>query len=41
VADASERILYAEHLEGDGMEIEERAGAIGVIVETQASPPNL
>ena len=39
VADASERILCAEHLEGEGMKIEER-GAIGVIVETPASPPN-
>ena len=41
VADASERILYAEHLEGDGAQIQERAGAMGVILETPASPPNL
>jgi hypothetical protein len=41
VANASERILFAEHLEGDGAQIQERAGAMGVIVETPASPPNL
>ena len=41
VADASERILFAEHLEGEGAQIQERAGAIGVIVETPASPSNL
>jgi hypothetical protein len=41
LAGASERILYAEHLEGEGAQIEERAGAMGVIVETPASPPNL
>ena len=41
VVDASERILFAEHLEGDGAQIQERAGAMGVIVETPASPPNL
>jgi hypothetical protein len=40
VADASERILYAEHPEGDGLEFQEGAGAMGVIVETPASPPN-
>jgi hypothetical protein len=27
VADASERILFAEHLEGEGAQIQERAGA--------------
>jgi hypothetical protein len=26
VADASERILFAEHLEGEGAQIQERAG---------------
>ena len=41
LADASERILFAEHLEGEGAEIQERAGAMGVIVEIPASPPNL
>jgi hypothetical protein len=41
VADASERILFAEHLEGESAQIQERAGAMGVIVETPASPPNL
>jgi hypothetical protein len=41
LADASERILFAEHLEGEGAQIQERAGAMGVIVETPASPPNL
>jgi len=41
VADASERILFAEHLEGEGAQIQERAGSMGVIVETRASPPNL
>jgi bifunctional non-homologous end joining protein LigD len=40
LADASERILFAEHLEGEGAEIQERAGALGVIVETPASPPD-
>ena len=35
VADTSERILFAEHLGGEGAEIQERAGAMGVIVETQ------
>jgi bifunctional non-homologous end joining protein LigD len=35
LADASERILFAEHLEGEGAQIQERAGAMGVIVETQ------
>jgi hypothetical protein len=39
VADASERILFAEHLEGEGAQIQERAGAMGVIIETPASPP--
>ena len=41
VADASERIRFAGHLEGDGGQIQERAGAMGVIVETPASPPRL
>jgi hypothetical protein len=41
VADASERILFAEHPEGEGAQIQERAGAMGVNVETLASPPNL
>jgi ATP-dependent DNA ligase len=41
LADASERILFAEHLEEEGAQIRERAGAMGVIVETPASPPNL
>jgi ATP-dependent DNA ligase len=41
LADASERILFAEHLEGEGAQIQERAGAMGVIVETPASLPNL
>jgi hypothetical protein len=41
LAGAAERILLAEHLEGDGAQIQERAGAMGVIVETPASPPNL
>ena len=41
LADASERILFAEHLEGEGAQIQERAGAMGVIGETPASPPNL
>ena len=35
VADTSKRILSAEHLGGEGAEIQERAGAMGVIVETQ------
>jgi ATP-dependent DNA ligase len=39
LADASERIPFAEHREG--ARIQERAGAMGVIVETPASPPNL
>ena len=41
LAHASERILFAEHLEGEGAQIQERAGAMGVIVETPASPSNL
>ena len=41
LADASERVLFAEHLEGEGAQIQERAGAMGVIGETPASPPNL
>jgi bifunctional non-homologous end joining protein LigD len=32
---------FAEHLEGEGAQIQKRAGAMGVIVETPASPPNL
>jgi len=41
LADASERILFAEHLEGEGAQIQERAGAMAVIVKTPASSPNL
>jgi bifunctional non-homologous end joining protein LigD len=41
LAGGSERILFAEHLEGEGANIQERGGAISVIVETPASPPNL
>jgi bifunctional non-homologous end joining protein LigD len=41
LAGGSERILFAEHLEGEGAYIQERGGAISVIVETPASPPNL
>ena len=36
-----ERIRLAEQLEGEGAQIQERAGAMGVIVATPASPPNL
>jgi bifunctional non-homologous end joining protein LigD len=41
LADASERILFAEHLEGEGAEIEERACAIGLegIVSKQPDAP--
>jgi bifunctional non-homologous end joining protein LigD len=41
LADASERILYAEHLDGDGPEIQERACAMGLegIVSKQQDAP--
>ena len=41
LAGASERILYAEHLEGDGAEIQERACAMGLegIVSKQQDAP--
>ena len=34
-------VSSAEHPEGEGAQIQERAGAMGVNVETPASPPNL
>jgi bifunctional non-homologous end joining protein LigD len=41
LADTSERILYAEHLEGNGPEIQERACAVGLegIVSKQQNAP--
>jgi hypothetical protein len=33
--------LFAERLEGEGAQMQERTGAMGVIVETAAPPPNL